>query len=65
MYANREHVRDIITKVRTNTVIDEKARVVANHIGKQKATLYHDVLAQIIDEEYELIMQQKGQLKRG
>jgi len=64
MYENRKNLRDIVTKVRTSEVLDQRGRVVANKLGKQKATLFHDILAEIIDREYELIMQEKSQLKR-
>jgi|GEM_PF-3130132 len=64
MYENRKNLRDIVTKVRTSEVLDQRGRVVANKFGKQKATLFHDILAEIIDREYELIMQEKSQLKR-
>lgn len=64
MYMNKQQVRDVVTKLRTSVIRDEKARVVANFYEKQKATYFHDVLAQVIDEEYEHIMNQKRKLKR-
>tara|TARA_B100001063_G_scaffold246739_1_gene287307 strand:+ start:2266 stop:2463 length:198 start_codon:yes stop_codon:yes gene_type:complete len=65
MYENRDHVRDITTKVRSSTIEDEKARFVASRLGKQKASLFHLAINEFVDREYERIMQQDQQLKRG
>lgn len=60
MYTDRNHVREIVNKVRTNAITHEKALIVSNRNKKQLATYYHDVLVQVIDEEYNRIMTEKS-----
>lgn len=65
MYEDRNHVRDIVNKVRTSQVEHEKGIAVSNRKGMQLATYYHHIIARQIDEEYELMLSEKNQLKRG
>jgi hypothetical protein len=52
MYHNRKDVRDIISRVRTNTFTHTKAVQIAAKERKQLATLYHDIISEVIDEMY-------------
>lgn len=65
MYMERQHVRDITNKVRTSEITDDQAREVCAWMRKQKATYYHDCIAEILARDYETMLTEKQRLKRG
>lgn len=65
MYMDRDSVRDIANKVRTSEVTDNQARQVCAWLRKQKATYYHDCIAEILARDYETMMNEKHKIKRG
>lgn len=65
MYDNRAHVRDIESKVRVNQIEDTQAEDVCQFYGKQRATYFHDCIAEILERDHKAMLAEKNNIRRG